>query len=111
MEINDRIKQVRKTLGLSQAKFAQAISISNGYIASIELGNRKVNDRIARLICSTYNVNESWLKSGVGEMFNLAPDKKTKQAIDVFKELKPDFQDYVLQQITKLLEIQNDPKK
>ena len=61
MTINHRIKQVRKSLGLSQAKFAGAISISNGYIADIELGNRVVNDRIVKLICFTFNVSEDWL--------------------------------------------------
>ncbi|MDR2043133.1 MAG: helix-turn-helix transcriptional regulator [Clostridium sp.] len=59
MSINLRIKQIRKTLNLSQAKFAKEISISNGYIAGIELENRKVNDRIVKLICAMYGVNET----------------------------------------------------
>ena len=69
MDANERIKQVRQSLGLSQAKFAKDIAISNGYIAGIELGNRKSNDRIVKLICSTYNVNEQWLRTGEGDMF------------------------------------------
>ena len=64
MSINERIKELRHKLNLSQAKFAKAISISNGYIASIELGNRAVNDRIIKLICVTFNVQEEWLKTG-----------------------------------------------
>ena len=68
MTINERIKQLRLDLGLSQARFAQDISVSAGYIASIELGNRRVNDRIIKLICTQYNINEPWLRSGEGEM-------------------------------------------
>ena len=56
MTINERIKQLRLDLGLSQARFAQDISVSAGYIASIELGNRRVNDRIIKLICTQYNI-------------------------------------------------------
>ncbi|WP_342472088.1 helix-turn-helix transcriptional regulator [Metasolibacillus sp. FSL H7-0170] len=105
--INQRIKQVRTELHLSQAKFATAISISNGYIAGIELGHRKVNERIIKLVCSTFNVNEHWLKTGEGDMFTSLNDNKFEIAMTFFKELKPEYQDFVLKQIDSLLEIQN----
>lgn len=106
MSTNQRIKQVRQALSLSQAKFAADISISNGYIAGIELENRKVNDRIIKLICATYNVNEDWLKTGKGNMFNLSPDPRTEHAMSIFKRLNPEFQNYALDQIEKLLQLQ-----
>ena len=111
MTANDRIKKVRQTLGLSQAKFAKGISISNGYIAGIELGNRNVNDRIIKLVCASYGVNDKWLKTGEGEMFFPERDEKLEQAVAAFKELKPEFQDYVLQQINALLKVQNPEKE
>jgi transcriptional regulator with XRE-family HTH domain len=107
MSINERIKQVRQSLNLSQAKFAKDISISNGYIAGIELGNRKVNDRIVKLICSAYGVNEMWLKTGEGKMFDSKLNAKLEQATTVFKQLKPEFQDYVMKQLDQLLALQN----
>lgn len=106
--INDRIKEVRLALGLSQAKFAKAISISNGYIAGIELGNRNVNDRLIKLISITFNVRETWLKSGDGTMFNEQPDQLLNLASTTFKELKPVYQEYILKQIDQLLEIQQN---
>ena len=108
MSVNHRVKHIRQALGLSQVKFAIGISVSNGYIAGIELGNRKVNDRLVKLICSAYNVNEHWLKTGDGEMFRRPPDDKLERAVSIFPKLSPEFQDYVLQQIDKLLEIQNN---
>ena len=42
MSIHERIREIRQALGLSQAKFAK--DISSGYVAGLELGNRKVND-------------------------------------------------------------------
>lgn len=106
MSINQRVKQVRQSLNLSQAKFAQALSISNGYIAGIELGHNHVNDRIVKLICFTYNVSENWLKTGEGEMFGEKPNQLLELASSVFKELKPEYQEYILKQIDQLLAIQ-----
>lgn len=110
MTANQRIKELRINLGLSQAKFAKAISISNGYIAGIELGNRNVNDRLIKLIASAFNVREEWIKSGEGDMFNEQPNQLAELAYSTFKELKPEYQAYVLKQIDQLLEIQHKEK-
>ena len=59
MSIHEQICEIRQALGLSQAKFAKDISISSGYVAGLELGNRKVNDRMIKLICTQYHVNEA----------------------------------------------------
>jgi transcriptional regulator with XRE-family HTH domain len=106
MSINQRIKQIRLALKLSQAKFAKDILISNGYIASIELENRKVNDRIVKLICTVYGVSEDWLKTGKGEMFMPVTNKNLEKVIACFIKLTPMFQDYMLAQIEQLLDLQ-----
>lgn len=110
MSINQRVKQVRQTLNMSQAKFASALSMSNGYIAGIELEHNKVNDRIAKLICFTFNVSETWLKTGNGAMFEKESDQLAVFASSAFKELKPVYQEYILKQIDQLLEIQRKEK-
>lgn len=107
MSINQRVKEVRQTLGLSQAKFAKALSMSNGYIAGIELGNNRVNDRIIKLICFTFQVDERWLKNGDGSMFSEKNSETVKLASAAFNELKPVYQDYIIKQIDLLLEIQH----
>lgn len=107
MSINQRVKQVRQSLNLSQAKFAKALSMSNGYIAGIELGNNHVNDRIVKLICFTFNVREKWLKTGEGTMFEEMPNHLTELASVTFKKLKPEYQEYVLKQMEQLLAIQD----
>lgn len=111
MTMNERIREVRKAQKLSQAKFAREIPISNGYIAEIELGHRDVNDRVIKLICLTYGVNEQWLRTGRGSMFLPEYDEKLEQAVADFKKLKPEFQDYVFQQIHALLEVQKPHKE
>lgn len=111
MTINQRVKQVRHALNLSQAKFARALSMSNGYVAGIELEHNQVNDRIIKLICFTFNVRECWLKTGEGDMFEEQTDLFTELASATFKELKPEYQKYIIQQIDLLLEIQNKEKE
>lgn len=111
MSVNLRIKQVRQALNLSQAKFAKEISISNGYIAAIELEKRNVNDRLIKLVCITFNVSEHWLRTGGGNMFKEQPDKLLELVSATFKDLKPEYQEYILKQIDQLLEIQQTEAK
>ena len=107
ISINKRLKQIRKTLTLSQVEFSEKIHISHGYYADMELANRRVNDRIIKLVCSTYGVNEKWLKTEAGEMFININDQRMGRIIHLFTELKPEFQDYILQQIEHLLTLQD----
>ena len=107
--VNERIKQLRTTLKMSQAEFAKAIFISNGYIADMEIGNKKVNDRIIRLLSMTFGVNEPWLKHGEGSMYHTTPQDKLQKMTRLFNELSPKLQDYVMLQIEQLLfAIEND---
>lgn len=66
MDLGERIKFVRKELGLSQADFGGKISISQASIACYESGVRLPSDAILKLICTTYNVDYNWLKYGDG---------------------------------------------
>jgi transcriptional regulator with XRE-family HTH domain len=106
MSVNERIKQVRHRLKLSQINFSKGIYLSNGYYAEIELENRKANDRIIELISTTYGVNRQWLETGEGEMFDQKPDEKLEQMIITFRELNPNFKEFVLHFIDQLLKLQ-----
>ena len=110
--VHERIKQVRQTLGLSQAKFSKPIFISDSYLGGIELGLRNVNDRIIHLICTQYRVNEVWLREGTGEMFlEDSGDANIARVVAVFENLDPVFQEYVLAEMENLLETQNKLNK
>lgn len=67
--MQDRIKELRKTLGLTQQEFADRIGIQRGTYAKYEIGRNEPIDAVIRLICTTFNVNEEWLRNGSGEMF------------------------------------------
>lgn len=69
MEINDRLKMIRKDLGLSQSKFGEAIDISCSQIACLENKHRELTDRVINDICREYMVNKEWFINGTGEMY------------------------------------------
>lgn len=67
--MNERMKQLRKTLGLTQQDFAERIGIKRGAIANYEIGRNEPIDAVVSLICREFDVNEEWLRTGKGEMF------------------------------------------
>ncbi len=66
--MNDRIKMIRKDNGLSQQKFADKLGISRGNIAAYEVGKNLPSDAVISLICTKFDINEDWLRTGNGEM-------------------------------------------
>lgn len=67
--INDRIKTLRKSLDLTQQKFAERICIKRNTVATYESGRNEPVDSVVALICREFNVNEEWLRNGTGKMF------------------------------------------
>jgi transcriptional regulator with XRE-family HTH domain len=108
--IDKRIVELRHVLKLSQPVFAEKICISKGYLAHLELGHQPVNERIIRLICTTFGVNPLWLKTGEGSMFYEAQSHKIDEIIAILKQLNPFFQDYFLQQLRLIYEYETGAK-
>ena len=67
--MQNRIKQVRKALNLNQAEFGERIGVKQSTVTAYECGNRTPLDAVSAMICKTFNVNETWLRTGEGEMF------------------------------------------
>lgn len=67
--MKDRIKKIRKELDLTQQTFADKIGMKQNTIAQYEMGRTKPSDAIVFSICREFNVNEEWLRTGEGEMF------------------------------------------
>ena len=107
MTVNERIRELRRTLKLSQRAFAKAAYISHGYLADIEQGHNDVRDRLIHLIVGAFSVNKHWLLTGEGRMFNSTAEEKLERMTGLFNELYPEFQDFVLRQIDELIELQN----
>ena len=103
--MKDRLKKLRKEIGLKQREIAERIGVSTGTVGQWESGVALPGDARIYKICKEFNVREQWLRKGEGEMFEPVPEptgeeKREAQKqflIDVFTSLKPEQQDFILE--------------
>lgn len=69
MTINERIKLLRKELGLNQTDFGEKIGIKVSQASYIEKAGNPVTQRVVQLICTVFNISEKWLTEGKGDMY------------------------------------------
>lgn len=67
--LGERIKQLRKVLGLTQKEFGDRIGVKPNTIGTYEIGRNDPIDAVISLICLKFDVNEYWLRTGEGDMF------------------------------------------
>lgn len=90
--MNERFKIIREHLKLTQKEFSEKIGFAQTSYSQIENGVRNVTERIIKLICQEFNVNEEWLRYGIGDMFSIKPEniieelEKKFEMGDVFKK-------------------------
>lgn len=68
--MNNRLKEIRKELKLTQNEIGEKIGITGATVSDIERGKLSLTDRNVSLICEKLNVNKEWLETGNGGMFN-----------------------------------------
>lgn len=66
--MNERIKRIRKAVGLTQSEFGERIGVKGNTVTNYETGLRTPSDAVILSICREFNVNEPWLRTGKGEM-------------------------------------------
>ena len=67
--MNQRLLELRKALKLNQVNFGAKVNLKQTSISELEKGVRPLTDRVVTDICREYNVNEQWLRQGIGPMF------------------------------------------
>lgn len=103
--MNARIRELRKTMGLSQKEFADKIGLKQNAISYMEKKDATVTEQNIKAICSQFCVNEDWLRTGKGNMF-IESDRKQKEFFAIFDELSPILQDYLIHTARDLLDAQ-----
>lgn len=104
--MNERILELRKSLNLTQNEFGNTIGMTGSTISDIEKNRCAVTDKTIIAVCSKFNVNEEWLKTGNGNMF-LEYDKKHDEFFSVFQNLKEPLQDFLIRTAHDLLNTQD----
>lgn len=106
--MNKRFKEIRLKNEMSQEKFGEKIGIeSRAHISALENGARNITDRIIKDVCREFSVNEKWLRTGEGDMYQRKHDETAAIVSELLDENNP-FYDLILS-ITKTYQ-KLDPK-
>ena len=98
MTIHERIKNLRKESGLTQAEFGARIGITFSSVSLLEKGTNNPSEQTIRAICSEFHINRDWLVDGIGEMQvqkPLLPEiihnlRKYPRALEVLSAMRPE---------------------
>jgi len=77
--VKDRIKQVRKSVQMTQKEFAERLGIKQNTVASYEMGRIGISDNVIFSICREFNINEDWLRNGTPPMY-----KKVEKKLETY---------------------------
>lgn len=85
--MNKRLKEIRKSLNMTQKEMGKVLGIANTSVSEIEKGNAILTERNQNLLCEKLNVNKEWLETGIGEMF------RPVLPVDEFSQLLSEIED------------------
>ena len=101
--IGDRVKFMRKELGLSQTEFGSRLGVGLGVIRNIEASITVPSTSQIDLICTIYDVNRKWLTDGEGEMFRtLSRDEQILDWATSLCEVEDSFKRRFVYALSKL---------
>lgn len=114
-KLNERLKIIRKHFGKTQKDFGAELGVSRDTYASYESGRVIPNNTFVQLLCSTFSVNEEWLRNGAGEMFMQTPQTilddlvtahnlngREKAIISAFLDLSPEGRAAIIEYVEKV---------
>ena len=104
MTENDRVKALRKELGLTMEKFGDRIGVKKSAISDIENGRNRVSDQVFKSICREFNVSSDWLRDGTGDMFiTLSRNESIAYFVEeLMKEERASFKVRLIDVLSKL---------
>lgn len=102
--MKERLKELRKSLGLTQQEFADRLHIKRTNIGNYEVGVSLPPDSVVALICREFNVSEEWLRNGTGEMFiPMSLDEEIASFIgDIQSDIEENFKKRFISALSKL---------
>lgn len=103
MTVGERIKRIRLSSKLSQEKFGEKIMVTGASVSLLESGRNNPSDQTISLICREFNISETWLRTGEGEMeVPVAEDDKIADFISDVLKGKPDIRRRLISALARL---------
>ncbi len=69
MSENERLKEIRKSLDLTQREFSDALDIKQGSYSDVERGKAGISAVLLKNLIRRFRINPLWLCEGEGDMF------------------------------------------
>lgn len=69
MDCGERVKQIRKSKGMTLEKFGERVGVTKQTVSRIENGVNALTEQMLLSVCREFDVNEQWLRTGEGEIF------------------------------------------
>ncbi len=104
--MKNRVLKIRKDSKLNQEDFGLRLNLTKNYISLIETGNRIPSDRTISDICREFNVNEDWLRNGIGDMYK----ERDGSFSELLVELEDSDDDFIKSLITVYMGLDEDSK-
>lgn len=110
LKVCEKIKLIRKANNLTQSEFAEAIGISRGNLANIEIGKVTPTQLFINCVALTYNINKSWIIDENNNDLNElnGPSNLIKSIVDNYEKLDDKYKKFVENQIIQLLDLQKN---
>lgn len=86
--MKNRIREFRRSLGLSQTDFAERLGMTRSIVSNMELGLVEIPDYRIKSMIKEFDVSETWLRTGQGKMFDVEPDPDRGVLDQIQKEYK-----------------------
>lgn len=103
MDMGERIKQIRSVIKKTQQEFADTLGLKRNTVASYEIGKILPSDRTITDICREFGVNETWLRTGAGEMFQKrSRDEELAAFFGEVLSAEPDFRRRLISALSRL---------
>jgi transcriptional regulator with XRE-family HTH domain len=102
-----RLTELRESLGLNKSQFAKKLGLTQSAISLIESGKNLLTDQNIHLISLTFLVNETWLRTGEGPMFNREVSGE-RELLEIFRKLSPGMRHIIIKIAQELLDAQKE---
>ena len=113
LDSGNRVRTIRKKNDMTLEEFGKQLGVTKVAISNIENGNRNLTDQMAKAICREFNVNEEWLRTGEGEMFNPVPndDDVSALVLELLEDENDAFNAMVIKMMRKYRALDSTSKR
>jgi transcriptional regulator with XRE-family HTH domain len=108
MTIHERLAFARRKLNLTQAQLSEKICVSKGFLSCMEIGERKINPRMVKIINLATGISARRRETGEGDMFS-PPDAhaEIEEIVSLYRQLNPFFKSFFKRQLIDIINYEN----